>query len=121
MCNGAKTAETCRRLGNACASLFVFAAPGDVSPTNKVEEQKIRKAVIFGKLSFSTKAQTGNLNLSSSFQQLKPADDKASPQLPGSAKRWQISSQAKQAHTCSPLSKAAVNGYSAVHEQNAVA
>jgi hypothetical protein len=72
--NDPKTAETCRRLGNACASLFVFAAYDGVSPTNNIAEQTIHKAVIFRKLSFSTEEQTGSLNLSSSSQQLRPAD-----------------------------------------------
>jgi len=67
MCNDPKTAETCRRLGNACASLFVFAAHDGVSPTNNIAEQTIRKAVIFRKLSFSTEEQTGSRNLSVIF------------------------------------------------------
>jgi hypothetical protein len=98
-------------LRNAGASLFVFAANDGVSPANNIAEQKVRKAAIFRKLNFSTEEQTGSLNLSSSSQQLRPADDRASPQLPGSAKRWQIPSQAKQARGCSPLSKTAVNDY----------
>lgn len=67
MCNDSKTAETCRRLSNACASLFVFAAHDGVSPTNNIAEQTIRKAVIFRKLSFSTEEQTGSRNLSVIF------------------------------------------------------
>jgi hypothetical protein len=62
-----KTAETSRRSGNACASLFVFAAHDGVSPTSNISEQTIRKAVIFRKLSFSTEEQTGSLNLSVIF------------------------------------------------------
>jgi hypothetical protein len=106
-----KTAETCRRSANACASLFVFAAHDSTILTSNIAEQTVRKAVIFRKLSFSTEEQTGSLDLSSSSQQLGPADDRASPQLRGSAKSWHISSQAKSSQVCSPLSKTAANGY----------
>ena len=51
-CDEAKTAETCRRLGNECYSLFVFAEHDGVSPTNNAAEQALRKSVIFRKLSF---------------------------------------------------------------------
>ena len=67
LCNDPKAAETCRRLGNACASLFVFAAHDAPSPTNNLAEPTIRKAVIFRKLSFSTEVQTRSRNLSVNF------------------------------------------------------
>ena len=67
LCSDPKTAETCRRLGNACASLFVFAEHDGVSPTNNIAEQTIRKAVIFRKLSFNIEEQTGSRNLSVIF------------------------------------------------------
>lgn len=62
-CNHAKTAETCRRLSNACYSLFVFVHHDGVSPTNNAAEQALRKSVIFRKLSFGTEAQTGSPNM----------------------------------------------------------
>lgn len=62
-CGHARTAETCRRLGNECASLFVFVHHAGVSPTNNAAEQSLRKSVIFRKLSFGTERQTGSRNL----------------------------------------------------------
>jgi transposase len=62
-CDHAKTAETCRRLGNECSSLFVFVDHPGVSPTNNAAEQALRKSVIFRKLSFGTEEQTGSRNL----------------------------------------------------------
>lgn len=63
-CEHEKTAATCRRLSNQCASLFTFVHHEDVSPTNNAAEQALRKLVIFRKLSFGTERQTGSRNLS---------------------------------------------------------
>jgi transposase len=64
LCSESKTAETCRRLSNECFSLFVFVHHDCVSPTKNAAEQALRKAVIFRKLSFGTKANTGRKNIS---------------------------------------------------------
>lgn len=63
LCGEPKTAETCRRLGNECYSLFVFVHHEGVSPTNNAAEQALRKSVIFRKLSFGTEEKTGSQNL----------------------------------------------------------
>jgi transposase len=62
-CDHVQTAETCRRLGNECSSLFVFAEHPGVPPTNNAAEQSLRKSVIFRKLSFGTESNTGSRNL----------------------------------------------------------
>jgi transposase len=55
-CDHVQTAETCRRLGNECSSLFVFAEHPGVPPTNNAAEESLRKSVIFRKLSFGTES-----------------------------------------------------------------
>jgi hypothetical protein len=59
----AKTAQTCRRPGNECCSLFVFVHHPGVSPTNNAGEQDLRKSVIVRNLSFDTEENTGSPNL----------------------------------------------------------
>jgi len=59
----ARAAETCRRLGNQCYSLFAFTRADGVGPTNNAAERALRQAVIFRKLSFGTESASGSRTL----------------------------------------------------------